>query len=210
MAADRVVVQLVAVLVLGQAPAVQALLVRAPAVKGAAAARAAVERHRPANEHRQGQARISKPINGNRRDCAGYLLNFLAIVLITSKVHHGAPIGSGSTKAIVGTALIVFITLLCGRMAWTAVFAKPDSIRVANMFSSFDLSSGEIQRFDIGRSRVLPYVCRIHTKDGKVRYAIGVEESTNFKTGSAARLAAELNDELAIRTRELEGRRGAS
>lgn len=47
---------------------------------------------------------------------------------------------------------------------------------------------------------LLPYVCLIHLRDGSRKQATGIQERTNFPSGSAESLAEELNAELARRT----------
>ena len=56
----------------------------------------------------------------------------------------------------------------------------------------------EIKGFDIGRSGLLPMVCRIHMRDGMMMHAFGIQE-TNLRTGAAKRLVDALNRELAER-----------
>lgn len=72
-----------------------------------------------------------------------------------------------------------------------------------NMFSSFDLEWSQIERFEFGRAGIVPGVCRIHTKSGKVRNAFGISES-NYSAvrggGAANRMVEELNKELSMYT----------
>jgi hypothetical protein len=68
------------------------------------------------------------------------------------------------------------------------------------MFSSFDLKWSQIERFDIGRSGMLPAVCRVHMKDGRVLRAFGIQESNYSaarRLGAAKAMAEDLNKELA-------------
>jgi hypothetical protein len=69
-------------------------------------------------------------------------------------------------------------------------------IRVSNPWSQYDLRWEQIDRFEIGRWRINPAVCRIRLVGGGARPAIGVAES-NFASGSAQKMVDDLNDELA-------------
>jgi hypothetical protein len=100
---------------------------------------------------------------------------------------------------IFGVLFIVANTLLFLRLAAAAIVASENGIYVRNVFSSFDLKWEGIQRFDIGRWKLLPYVCLIHLRDGSVKHAMGISESTNFPNKSAERMTDELNEELANR-----------
>lgn len=73
-------------------------------------------------------------------------------------------------------------------------------IRVHNVFSTFELPWQDIARFGMGRSGLLPYVCLIHLRDGSRKHAAGIQERTNFPSGSGEEMAEELNAELAKRT----------
>lgn len=85
------------------------------------------------------------------------------------------------------------------RLARAGIVASGEGIYVANFASSFNLRWEEIERFDIGRWSFLPYVCLIHLRDGEVRHAFGIEESTQRPNGSAEEIIEELNNELARR-----------
>lgn len=90
-------------------------------------------------------------------------------------------------------------TLVFGRMALAGIYATQEGIEVRNILSGFVLGWDEIDRFTIGRWKLLPYVCLIHLHDGQVLHAAGIEEKTNFANGSAEENARELNRELASR-----------
>jgi hypothetical protein len=99
-------------------------------------------------------------------------------------------------------AIIVFG---CWRAAKARIVASDQGIQVQNVFSSFVLSWAEIKRFDIGRSGVWPAICRIHTHDGRVLRAWGIQESNAAMTRDeskrpASQLALSLNKELAAHT----------
>jgi hypothetical protein len=90
-------------------------------------------------------------------------------------------------------------TLGFGRLATAGVFATHKGVQVKNIFSGFSLRWDEIDRFAIGRWKLLPYTCLIYLRDGSMLHAIGIEENTNFANGSAEEIVRELNDELASR-----------
>jgi hypothetical protein len=85
------------------------------------------------------------------------------------------------------------------RLALARISTSEQGIRVTNIFSSFELTWNEIDRFSIGKWQLLPYVCLIHLSNGGVRHATGIEENTNFANGSADEIVRELNEELASR-----------
>lgn len=97
--------------------------------------------------------------------------------------------------SIYGSLLLLASTLLFGRLTWSAVFASVEGIHAANIFASFDLEWTEVNRFKIGRWKLLPSACLIHLTDGRVLHASGIAE-TNFRNGSAEALVDELNREL--------------
>lgn len=108
--------------------------------------------------------------------------------------------GRERTSAVIfGVAFFLICTWVFGRLAWAAVYTSEEGIHVLNIFSSFDLKWDEIQRFDIGRWKLLPYVCLIHLRDGDQTHAFGLQESTNFPNESAKKMIAELTEELASR-----------
>lgn len=99
-------------------------------------------------------------------------------------------------------AFIIAQTALGLRTAFAAIFVSKDGIRVTNLFKTFRLPWADIELFDIGRSGFLPQVCRIHTKDGKVLRAIGIQESNASllqpeDLRPAQKIATQLNQELA-------------
>ncbi len=112
-------------------------------------------------------------------------------------------IGNDTLVAYDGGSIVV-ITTLCLRAARTGIFVSTASVRVANVFRSLDLRWDTIERFDIGQSGLLPQVCRIHTKDGEVLRAFGIQENNVALLRSRAKrpaqkIVAELNVELARR-----------
>jgi hypothetical protein len=122
--------------------------------------------------------------------------NLIALEKVLSNLDHPPTI-------YIGILFSVIFSTVGGRLAWSAVFTSPDGIHVANFVSSFDLRWEEIEKFDIGRWKLLPYVCLIHTKNGDVKHAFGIEESTQRPNGSAEEMAEELNRELAKRSPDM-------
>lgn len=104
------------------------------------------------------------------------------------------------TRTFIFGGLFLFAnTYINVRAATAAVISSESGVRVRNVFGSFDLKWDEIQRFDIGRWKLLPYVCLIHLRDGGRTHAFGLQESTNFPNESAKRMTDELNEELTSR-----------
>jgi hypothetical protein len=100
------------------------------------------------------------------------------------------------------SSIIILSTIIFGRLAWAAVTIKDERLQVANIFSSFNLQWDQIERFELGRSGILPSVCRIRLKDGRTRSALGISES-NYSAmrgrGAAGQMVEELNHELVVR-----------
>ena len=72
-------------------------------------------------------------------------------------------------------------------------------VRVRNIFSTLELPWQQIDKFEIGDSGFLSMVCLIRLKGGETRRAVGIQERTNFPSGSAEAIVEELNSELARR-----------
>lgn len=105
-----------------------------------------------------------------------------------------------SPSIIVLAALYgVVSTFVFSRLMWAGIFISPKGVHVANIFESFDLQWREIQRFELGRWKVIPRTCLIHLRDGRVKHAAGVEESVNFPKGDAEKTVDDLNDQLSER-----------
>jgi hypothetical protein len=127
-------------------------------------------------------------------------------VVIASQIAGGT--GRHTILATVfGILFILLLTPVCLRAGWTGIFASKNQIHVRNIFGSMDIAWTEIERFDIGQSGIFPQVCRIHTKDGRVLRAFGIQEYNislvRPKTKRPAqKVVAELNAELAERTAE--------
>jgi len=86
------------------------------------------------------------------------------------------------------------------RFTRAGIVTSEHGIHVVNLFTSFDLRWGEITEFRVGRWKLLPYACRIELRDGSAKVALGIQERTNFPSGSAETMAAELNEELGRRS----------
>jgi hypothetical protein len=102
---------------------------------------------------------------------------------------------SSSSLVLVAALYGLVATAICCRLMWSGIFVLDDGIHVANIFTSFDADWDEIERIEIGRWKIARQTCLVHTRDGRVRPALGIQESTNFPNGSAERLIQELNQE---------------
>jgi hypothetical protein len=99
-------------------------------------------------------------------------------------------------RTVVFILLIAFLILWVPSMiklAYSGVFPGDEEVRIVNYLSSFDLKWTEIEKFEIGRWGMLPYVCRITLLSGERRHAIGIQERTNFPDGSGEKMVKELN-----------------
>ncbi|HWI94450.1 MAG TPA: hypothetical protein VNS60_00100 [Solirubrobacterales bacterium] len=97
------------------------------------------------------------------------------------------------------------MTLIFSRLAFSRIVANDQGIEVKNVLSGFALRWDEIDRFIIGRWKLLPYVCLICLHDDRVLHAIGIEEKTNFANGSAEEIVRQLNRALASRRQRSSG-----
>ena len=95
-----------------------------------------------------------------------------------------------------GTAYTVLSLFLCGRLLWAGIFTSSAGVHVTNILRSFDLRWEEIDRFEIGRWKVIQRACLIHLRDGETRFAAGIGESANLPNGAAEAMVEELNAEL--------------
>jgi hypothetical protein len=98
---------------------------------------------------------------------------------------------------------LAYLLLVGIRFTRAGIEASERGVHVANVFSSFDLRWDEIAGFRVGQWKLLPSVCRIELRDGGARVAFGIQERTNFPSGSAERMARELNAELEARSGSL-------
>jgi hypothetical protein len=101
-------------------------------------------------------------------------------------------------KAFVAVSLLL-MGVVGVRFIRAGVEVFESGIRVRNVFSTFEVPWQQIEKFEIGESGLLPMVCLIHLKDGSEKHAVGIQERTNFPSGSAKAITDELNAELAKR-----------
>jgi hypothetical protein len=106
---------------------------------------------------------------------------------------------------ITGMVIVVLIAAYSARVASARISTSSNGIHVVNVFSSSRLAWDQIDKFDIGRSGIIPLVCRIHLRDGTTIHAFGIQERTNFPNGSAQGMANALNQELHARLADREG-----
>lgn len=125
----------------------------------------------------------------------------VAAVVVVDGLNLKAILGGGQGAALlVGTVLISILFTVAGlRAGFSSLTASEDGVRVSNAFSSFGLKWTEIERFEIGRWMLLPYVCLIRLKDGRTLHAAGVQEA-RIGNGWAEEAVDDLNAELAART----------
>lgn len=111
--------------------------------------------------------------------------------------------GGGEEPAllIARVAFSIAFTIFGLRAGFSSLTATDDGIRVSNPFSAFTLGWSEIERFAIGRWKLLPSSCLIHLRDGRKMYAAGIQEA-RIGDGSAADIVDDLNAELARRTQD--------
>jgi Bacterial PH domain len=148
---------------------------------------------------------IRKRVYRNPSPFVGIAIAVVGDVLIASQIAN--PNGNSTAAKMLAILFCVGLTVVCLRMAWAAVIASQDGIHVRNVFGSLDVKWGEIERFDIGQIGLLPQVCRIHTNEGRVLRAFGIQDRNIAVTRPkverpAQKLVAELNKELAARMTE--------
>jgi hypothetical protein len=104
------------------------------------------------------------------------------------------------SKTIAGFIFVVgyFAVLLpvIVRLALSRVTVSESGVYVANVFSRRKLHWTDVEKFEIGRWKIFPYVCLIRLRDGGIVHAFGIQERTSFADGSGKKLAGELNAEL--------------
>jgi hypothetical protein len=125
--------------------------------------------------------------------------DFLMVTLIVTKPDRN----HANDYAIVS---MIILNPIAWRAAICSVVASRAGVRVVNMFKTFEVPWGEIGEFDIGQSGLFPQVCRIHTLDGKVLRAFGIQEMNVSLLQSqedkrpARKIVEQLNQELADHT----------
>lgn len=87
-------------------------------------------------------------------------------------------------------------TFFFGRLLWAGVFVSPNGLHIANVFGSFDLKWEDVEGFEMGRWKILPLTCLISLRDGRIKHAVGIEESARFPRGDGVKMVEELNEEL--------------
>ena len=97
--------------------------------------------------------------------------------------------------------LVIYVPI-CIRFARSRLVARRDDVFIANVFSNRSLAWDDIERFEMGRWTIFPYVCLVQMRSGDIEHAFGIQERTNFSDGSAERIAEELNEELGRRSSE--------
>lgn len=101
---------------------------------------------------------------------------------------------------ILAVAYLIAVIVICGRLANARLVVSENGVRISNVFSNTELQWGEIERFEIGRWQLFPYVCLVRLKSGEVKHAFAIQERTNFPDGSGERMAEQMNAELRQRT----------
>lgn len=105
-------------------------------------------------------------------------------------------------------AVFILVGTVIGlRAALTAVEVSNEGVRVINVFKKFGLPWADIELFEIGQAGLLPQVCLIHTKDGKISHAFGIQERNTSRLQSqdkrpARKIVEQLNQELADHTQQ--------
>jgi hypothetical protein len=107
---------------------------------------------------------------------------------------------------VLGVAMMTLYTAVVWRTAVTGIITSPDGIHVRNVLSSVDFKWSEVERFEIDAAKGLfPQICRIYTKDGRVKRAFGIQETNvalmrPMEKRPAAKIVQELNGLLASRS----------
>jgi hypothetical protein len=105
--------------------------------------------------------------------------------------------------AAFGIAIIALYTAVVWRAAVTGIIISPEGIQVRNVLSNADFEWSEVERFEIDATKGwFPQICRVYTKDGRVKRAVGIQETNVALTRPmqerpAAKIVQELNGLLA-------------
>jgi hypothetical protein len=97
---------------------------------------------------------------------------------------------------IFNVVLLLATVAFAYRFARARAIASPDGLHVINLMGSFDLDWEEIDRFEIGRWKLLPAVCLIRLRNGETSHIYGIEENYFLSGESGRRMVDELNAEL--------------
>jgi hypothetical protein len=130
----------------------------------------------------------------------------MCVVVYDVLMGTGIATGSGSPGLLAYEVVsMVAITLIGLRAALCSIVLSQAGIRVVNVFKTSRFSWSEIGRFDLGRSGLFPQVCRVHTKDGRVLRAFGIQEANISRLQPvakrpAAMIVTQLNEEMAKHT----------
>jgi hypothetical protein len=104
-------------------------------------------------------------------------------------------------NGLVVAAIVIPLILVGGlRMAMQSVKATSNGIFVRNVFASRFISWREIERFELGRVRMLQAVCIIVLRDGSSYHASAIQASNlarNRSMNEATKLVDALNARLA-------------
>jgi hypothetical protein len=127
-----------------------------------------------------------------------------SILLFDVIIASGIARNTGRTSLVVfGVALIVLFSVVGLRAALAGIVVSPEGIHVRNVFSNSDFRWDEIERFEIDAEKGwFPRVCRIYTKNGRIKRAFGIQETNvairlPMEKRPAAKLINELNEMLA-------------
>ena len=133
----------------------------------------------------------------------------MVLCIFANAVLMSTFLAKSSKPGVIDFAVLSIIVgvLVGGRTALCAVVVSQEGIRVINLFKTFRFSWSDIDSFDIGQAGLLPQVCRIHTKDGKMSRAIGIQEMNVSLLQSqdkrpARKIVEQLNQELADHTQQ--------
>jgi hypothetical protein len=126
-----------------------------------------------------------------------HLIGGLVMAAITALVFIGLMIEAQRVSGFaLATAFLVIDVPINIRFALARMVTSSDGVFVANVFSNRSLRWDEIERFEIGRWTIFPYVCLIRLRNGRTTHAFGIQERTNFPDGSGESMADEMNTEL--------------
>lgn len=139
-----------------------------------------------------------------------YRIRSQSFIMVMCILANDVLIGAGVARNISRTSLaaggiawIVIFTAVAARAAAAGIVASSTGIHVRNVFSSRDFRWDEIDRLEIDTpgGGLFPQICRVYTKNGQMRRAIGITETNVALTRPmekrpAARMVAELNEAL--------------
>lgn len=99
-------------------------------------------------------------------------------------------------EIIIASIFLAFFVPTSIRFARARIVTSDDAVFVANVFANRLLNWSDIERFEMGRWTIFPYVCLIRLRNGEVVHAFGIQERTNFPDESGEKMAEEMNAEL--------------